>query len=274
MPRLPISISICAVVLAAALGSNLRAAGERLGYLDTPPDITRVVPPPPRKADARYEADRVVFRATRSMLSTSRGQLATRDVPYTMPDLMHDFSCAAGVKLSAETTPATLRLLMNADADTQKANEAAKQSWKRLRPFQIDRGPICQSKDDLAKSYDYPSGHAAHGWTLGFVLADLLPSRALQLLSRARAYGESRVVCGAHNMSAVEASQLGVTVSLQQVKENSRYLADFAAAKTELDRRSTDPSTTPDGPACAAEQALTQRSILGDLPSKASARRN
>ncbi len=273
MPRLSVSVSISVVVL-AALGSNLGAAGERFGYLDAVPDITRVVPPPPRKADARYEADRRVFRATRSMLSSARGQLAIHDVAYTMPDLMRDFSCAAGVKLSPETTPATLRLLMNADTDTQKANEAAKQSWKRLRPFQIDQGPICQSKDELAKSYDYPSGHAAHGWTVGFVLADLLPDRAPRLLSRARAYGESRVVCGAHNMSAVEASHLGVNVSLQQVKLNSRYLADFAAAKMELENRSANPGTTPDGPACTAEQALTQRSILGDLPSKASKRRS
>ena len=274
MTRLPISLSISVVVLAAALGANLEAAVERWGYLDNIPDITRVVPPPPRKADARYEADRRVFRATRTMLASARGQLAIRDVPYAMPDLMHDFSCAAGVQLSPETTPATLRLLMNADTDTQQANEAAKQTWERVRPFQIDRGPICQSKEELAKSYDYPSGHAAHGWTVGFILADLMPGRAPELLSRARAYGESRVVCGAHNMSAVEASQLGVSVSLQQVKLNARYVADFAAAKIELEKRSADRSATPNGPGCATEQALTQRSILGELPSKASAMGN
>jgi hypothetical protein len=47
-------------------------------------------------------------------------------------------------------------------------------------------------------------------------------------------------------MSAVEASQLGVDVSLQQVTLNPRYLADFAAAKIELEKSLADPSATPE----------------------------
>lgn len=248
--------------------SDLKAAGETLGYLRSVTDVTQVVPPPPRKADPRYEADRRVFRETRAMLARPRGALATQDVAYTMPDLMHDFSCAAGLDLSPATTPATFRLLSMADADTQKANEAAKQKWKRLRPFQIDRGPVCQSKEELAKSYDYPSGHTAHGWTVGLILADLVPERASQLLSRARAYGESRIVCGAHNMSAVEASQLGVTVSLPQVRLNPNYLTDFAAAKAELQGLSTASNSKSSSRVCAAELALTQDSILASLSSR------
>jgi acid phosphatase (class A) len=260
-------IMCLSTVMAAGLCSDLRAAEDRPGYLDTIPDITRVVPPPPHEADPRYEADRRVFQATRSMLRTPRGALATHDVPYTMPDLMHDFSFAAGIPLSPASAPATYRLLSRADTDTQRANEAAKQNWKRLRPFQIDRGPICQSKAELAKSYDYPSGHAAHGWTIGLILSDLIPTRAPQLLARARAYGESRIVCGAHNMSAVEASQLGVTVSLQQVRLNPRYLTDFAAAKTELEGLSKSSALPCSDDACQAEMALIGTSVLADLSS-------
>lgn len=261
------------VLLLVGMGSDLRAGRDQTGYMEAVPDITEVVPPPPRKSDPRYEADRQVFRRTRSMLATPRGALATRDVAYTMPDLMRDFSCAAGVQLSSEKTPASFRLLFNADVDTQKANEAAKRNWKRLRPFQIDRGPVCQSKIELAKSYDYPSGHAAHGWTIGMIMADLMPDRASQLLSRARAYGESRIVCGAHNMSAVEASQLGVTASLQQVKLNPRYLADFAAAKAELQNLSAKLTGSPDRRSCNAERALTRNSVLSDLITTSPAKR-
>lgn len=265
--------AVLSVALIAGIGGNLWAAGGSFGYLSSAPDITQVLPPPPHKGDALYEADRRVFRATRSMLRSPRGELAVRDVAYTMPDLMRDFSCAAGVKLSPETTPATFRLLANADLDTQRANEAAKQTWKRLRPFQIDRGPVCQSKKELAKSFDYPSGHTAHGWTVGLILADLIPSRAPQLLSRARAYGESRIVCGAHNMSAVQASQLGVTVSLQQVRMDPRYREDVEAARAELQTRMTVPGAAPDGGFCAGEMALTRNSIFASLPPKALATR-
>ena len=268
MPRLPL-ITCLGIALLVAIGGETWAADDQSGYLNTIPDITRVVPPPPHKGDARYEADRRVFRATRSMLHSDRGDLAVRDVAYTLPDLMRDFSCAAGIQLSPAGTPATFHLLAKADIDTQRANEAAKQTWKRLRPFQIDRGPICQSKQELAKSYDYLSGHAAHGWTMGLVLADLIPGRASQLLSRARAYGESRIVCGAHNMSAVEASQLGVAVSLQQVRIDTRYRADFEAAKVELQSRMSGVGAAANGGFCATEQALTRDSILASLPPKA-----
>ncbi|NOW44991.1 acid phosphatase (class A) [Novosphingobium sp. SG751A] len=259
-------------VLALSLSGSVNAEAQRSGYLDTLPDLTKVVPPPPQKADPRYDADRRVFLATRAMLHTPRGDLATRDVPYLMPDLMRDFGCSAALPLSPTATPATYRLLFAADTDTQAANEAAKRTWKRLRPFQIDSGPICQNKADLVKSYDYPSGHTAHGWTVASILADLLPDRAPFLFARARAYGESRILCGAHNMSAVEASPLGVTVSLQQIRLSPRYQADFLAAKAELQQvRGGNGSLS--GATCAAEDALTRRSLLSDLPTSARSRR-
>src|SRR3569623_2197869 len=165
-----------ALLLSAAAG--LTAATQYKGYLDTPADITTIVPDAPQKGDIRYQADRKVFRATRALLTTPRGKLATDDVPSSVIDVMKDFSCAAGVKLSPETTPVTYRLLANANADTARANNLAKDHWKRLRPFLIDKGPVCDSKEELAKSYDYPSGHSTRGWTFGMVLSDAEPDRA------------------------------------------------------------------------------------------------
>lgn len=244
---------------------TIAAAADRPGYLNETVDIVGVVPPAPKKGDPRYEADRRVFRLTRSLLNTPRGRFATSDVPYSMPDLMRDFSCAAGVTLSPEKTPATYRLLINVDSDTARANEAAKQTWKRLRPFQIDRGPICQSKDELAKSYDYPSGHTTHGWTFGLVLSELLPARANEALIRARAYGESRVVCGAHNMSAIEAGRLGATVTFQHVRLSDGYRTDLEAARRELMEAQKSGASVPDSPSCKAERQLTAPSIFASV---------
>src|SRR6478736_1422280 len=55
-------------------------------------------------------------------------------------------------------------------------------------------------------TYDYPSGHAAWGWTWATILAAIAPDRAQQILARGKAYGASRVVCGAHNASSIDAS--------------------------------------------------------------------
>lgn len=253
------------VVMAATAAGMLIAAADQSRYLALPVDISIVVPPPPQKGDARYEADRTVFRVTRRLLSTPRGTLAVQDVAWKVPDLMRDFSCAFGFSISMERTPALFHLLATADAETARANDLAKNKWKRLRPFLIDEGPVCQSKADLANSYDYPSGHTTRGWTAGLILADLRPDRAPQILARARAYGESRIVCGAHNMSAVEAGRLGATVSMQTVKLTREYLADVAAAKAELQGLRADPTSVPEGAVCLAEQALVAQSIYAGL---------
>ena len=249
------------LILAGAV-ALATGASDRLGYLPQTVDLTAVVPPAPVKGEVRYEADRKIFRATRKMLSTPRGQLATSDVLSSMADVMKDFSCAAGVALSPQTTPATYRLIANAAADTSRANNAAKDHWQRLRPFLVDNGPVCESKAELAKSYDYPSGHTTRGWTFGLVLSDAAPDRATPILVRARAYGESRIVCGAHTMSAVDAARLGATVTMQSVRATPAYQADLAAARAELAAARADPASAPEPKGCATEEALTARSVL------------
>jgi acid phosphatase (class A) len=254
--------SLPIALLAGAALALVAAASDYKGYLQTPVDITTVVPDAPQKGDVRYEADRKMFRATRAMLDTPRGKLATDDVPSSVIEVMKDFSCAAGVKLSPETAPATWRLLANANADTARANNLAKEHWKRLRPFLIDKGPVCSSKEELAKSYDYPSGHTTRGWTFGMVLTDAEPDRATPIQVRARAYGESRIICGAHNMSAVEAGRLGATVTMDTVRQTAGYQADLEAARAELKAARANPALAPDAAACSTEAGLVAKSVL------------
>jgi acid phosphatase (class A) len=249
----------------AAMAAISIAATPVPGYLDQVFDLTTIVPPAPVKGDIRYAADRKVFKATRATLDTPRGRLATDDVPSSVIEVEKDFSCAAGATLSPEATPATHRLLVAANADTARANNAAKDHWKRLRPFLIDRGPTCESKEDLAKSYDYPSGHTTRGWTFGLILSELEPDRATPILIRARSYGESRIICGAHNMSAVEAGRLGATVTMQAVRATPAYQADLAAARAELAAARAGPAIAPAAGFCATEAALASPSVIAGV---------
>ncbi|WP_420138296.1 acid phosphatase [Sphingomonas sp.] len=247
--------------LLALAGASI-AAAPATGYLDGVFDLTTIVPPAPVKGDIRYAADRKVFKATRAMLGTPRGTLATEDVPSSVIAVEKDFSCAAAVTLSPETTPATHRLLAAANADTARANNAAKDHWQRLRPFLIDKGPVCDSKEELAKSYDYPSGHATRGWTFGLILSEAEPDRATPILIRARAYGESRIVCGAHNMSAIDAGRTGASATMQAIRATDAYQRDLAAARRELAAARANPALAPDAASCSAEAALTAPSVL------------
>ena len=254
-----------AFVLAAPLAFFAAAAQTPAprGYL--PPgavDLIHVLPPAPVKGDIRYEADRQVFKAMKARIGGERWRRAAADVVYATPAMEQDFACATGLALTPAAFPATTRLIDNASADASRANNAAKDRWQRLRPFHIDKGETCEAKKELGDSFDYPSGHATRGWTAGLVLADVLPGRAGPILARARAYGESRIACRVHNMSAVDAARLGATVTMATVRQSPGYLADLAAARAEV---AAAQAGTPDPATCAAEAQALNRSVLAGL---------
>jgi acid phosphatase (class A) len=79
------------------------------------------------------------------------------------------------------------------------------------------------------------------------VLAELAPDSATSLLARARAFGESRIVCGVHNMSAVEAGWMTATAVFAAQNASAAFRADLDPAKTELSTLRTSASVDPAG---------------------------
>lgn len=174
----------------------------------------KVIPPAPTAGDARDTLDRSIFRATRSLKDSERWKLARSDNRYGLQDLMNDFHCATAVDLDMAKHPQLKAVLDIVYRENGSASGYLKEQYKRKRPFLIDAGEICIARDeDLVGSWDYPSGHATLSWATGLVLAELFPSHASAIMARARAYGESRIICGVHNASAVEAGRtLGAAV--------------------------------------------------------------
>ena len=255
--RRGVAAALVAIVLAGA------AAPGPSGYLAPGAfDVTGVLQPAPTIGDPRDEADRAIFRRTRALAGSERWAMATGDVKLSPGDMMRDFSCAAGVSLSPAAAPMTAALVRRAAFDTVRQSSIAKDRFKRRRPFKADPGPTCQPVAEVADSYDYPSGHTTLGWTWATLLAWALPDRATPILARGRAFGESRVVCGMHNASAVEAGRLSATATLDAMAGDARFQADFAAARAELDRLRRDAaSARPDPASCAAEAALVARPV-------------
>ena len=115
------------------------------------------------------------------------------------------------------------------------ANTVLKDQYRRKRPFLRDSGPICIPRDQfLVNSYDYPSGHSMLGWMTGLILAELEPDHAVTILARARAYGESRVFCGVHTASAVEAGRVAAAALVAELHGLPEFRQDQEAAKKEL----------------------------------------
>ena len=229
------------------------------GYLgDAAPDTLKILPPAPAPGSIRYQADRSTYLATRSAKDNARWRLAAADADEAA--ILKDMSCALGMEIAPETAPKLTKVLMTARYDVRRAVNLPKDVYKRQRPYLIDEGEICVPKtESLARSPDYPSGHTTWGWTVGLILAELTPDRATEVLSRARAFGESRLICGVHNLSAVEAGRTNGSILVAGLHGSPRFRADMDAARKEMTAlRKT--AKAPDAAACAVEAELIAKS--------------
>jgi acid phosphatase (class A) len=159
------------------------------------------------------------------------------------------------VDLNEKSAPRLDAILRKLGPDVLAAVVKPKNLYQRKRPYLIDEGEICVAKSTaLAESPDYPSGHATWGWTIGLLIAELAPDRATPVLSRARAFGESRVVCGVHNASAVEAGRMNGATLVAALHGEAAFRADMDGARAEM---AALRASAPQPQACAAEAALT-----------------
>lgn len=228
-----IALSAIALAMAASAG----AASARLpwkGYLgDGGPDTAAMLPPPPAPGSPEAEADRAMFRATRDLEGGPRWALAVADLSET--HIVSDLSCAVGVDLRSGDLPALRHLLLTMAPDVSRAVSRPKAHYRRPRPYLVDPGPICTDRTAaLAASPDYPSGHATWGWSVGLVMAELVPERSSAILARSKAFGESRVVCGVHNASSVAAGRTNAEVLVAALHSSPAFRADLEAARGEL----------------------------------------
>jgi acid phosphatase (class A) len=207
------------------------------GYLnaDTTPQTLRVLPPPPAAGSGRAADDEAIFQSTRALAGSPRWTLATSDADMTQRASL--YACAIGIDLTAANAPTLDRLLARVARDSGGVVNPPKDAIGRLRPFVGAAGdpPICVPKtDSLVKSASYPSGHSTLSWAWGLILAELMPDRATEIMMRARSIGESRIVCGVHYLSDVEAGRTNGAVLVAALHGNPEFRADMEAARAEV----------------------------------------
>lgn len=251
-------MQIVTLVTAVAAMSSLwgQTAPRPVGYLDKAgmPDTIRIVPPAPVSGDNRFSADMAIFHSTRSLEGSPRWTLAQSDDNVSLEGLYKAFSCSLGITLTRDNAPKTSTLITRANVDAGSAANTLKQLYQHKRPYQVEEGNVClsaQGKAALERSPDYPSGHTAASWEAGLILSELAPDAATAILARARAFGQSRVVCGVHNASAVEAGWMTATAIFAAQNATPAFRADVEAARSELAALRAN-SAKPEG--CALEE--------------------
>jgi len=207
------------------------------GYLGEPrlPDHRVFLPPPPAAGSALESADVAIFQETRKLENGPRWQLAASDDRINHKAMLADFGCAVGLDLSAVDAPALSRVLIRSMADLFPLVNAAKDAYKRPRPYAEHEGPVCiVPSEELTASGSYPSGHAAAGWLYALLLAEVDTEHADAIIRRGRAFGESRVVCGVHYLSDIEGGRLTASALFAELHGAPQFETDVASARAEL----------------------------------------
>ena len=211
--------------------------GYVAGYLQPNelPDSRALLPAPPAAKSAALAADEETYRATRALRNTPRWEQAAKDAELLFPKATEHFSCTLGIPISAEATPHLNMLLRRVRMDSSRSTDKAKDYYQHLRPFIMTQDAICTPHEAARfKADSYPSGHASIGWAWALVLAEADPDRADAILARGLAFGQSRVVCGVHWKSDVEAGRVMGAGTVSRLHANAVFVAQLAEARKEI----------------------------------------
>jgi acid phosphatase (class A) len=146
------------------------------------------------------------------------------------------FDAAIGGGFEVKKLPATWELLKLVQNEADVTANIAKKYFMRTRPWGIDKTlPYCDSNKPNAKpTNSYPSGHSSLGFSVGPVLAQLLPDKAQAILARADDYAYSREVCGVHFPSDANASRILGAVVAARLLVMPAMQSRIASARAEL----------------------------------------
>ena len=223
-------------------------AQEKIKDVRTKPDVyflqigevansLELLPPPPQPGSILFLNDQAQYQWGLMQRRTPRGDQAVTDARVDGAGVPNAFSEAFGVKISTENTPEIFKLVVNMREDAgDLATRAAKEHYMRVRPFAFYEKTTCnpEQQQELSTNGSYPSGHTAIGWATALVLAEINVDRQNEILKRGYEMGQSRVICGYHFQSDVDAARLVASAVVARLHANEAFTAQLAKAKKEF----------------------------------------
>ena len=214
------------------------AAFSQETYLDPSelPDLIKCLPAPAEKGTPAFKYDIERYKwGKEQRKDPSRLEMARGDAVWTYEALIGQLSPAFGMVLTKETTPQIWRLLENSLRTIDPIRVAPKAYYHRIRPFEYFKEPTSTGEDaELSGEGSYPSGHTIRGFLTALLLAEVNPARADEIYARAWAYGESRVIAGAHWQSDVDASRVAAGIGYGILQTSPAFRAQMERAKDEF----------------------------------------
>lgn len=197
----------------------------------------KLLPPPPQPGSAQFDYDEAQYKWGKMQRITPRGKQAFEDSKLSGEALSNAFSEAFGLKISKENTPEIYKLIVRMREDAgDLATRDAKGHYMRMRPFLFFNEKSLTPNDEqyLAGNGSYPSGHTSIGWATALVLAEINVDRQDEILKRGFEFGQSRVICGVHYQSDVDAGRVVASSVVARLHACPEFAAQLAKAKKEF----------------------------------------
>ncbi|MFH1581519.1 MAG: phosphatase PAP2 family protein [Pseudomonadota bacterium] len=208
------------------------------GYLQPEafPNSLGLIPPPPAGGSAALALDEEVSRKGLALRGTPRWDLAAKDAELMFPEAAGTFSCALNAPITEQDTPHLYMLMKRTLIDAGFSTYTAKSHYQRKRPFVENKQPTCSPEEEkfLMNNGSYPSGHTAIGWAWALILSEIAPERVDEVISRGRAFGESRLICNVHWHSDVAEGRFIGAAVVARLHADPAFRAEIEAAKAEL----------------------------------------
>lgn len=230
------------ITLLVGLLSVASAIAQQSCYfltIDQVPNSTLLLPPPPADSSAHFAYDVEQYLWGKSLRDTPRGQLAADDAQLDDAGLTAAFSEAFGIDINPTDTPEIYRLITGMREDAgDLSTRHAKNHYMRKRPYIYFDENTCvpDAQAGLAGNGSYPSGHTAKAWATALVLAELNPDRQDQILLRGYEMGQSRVICGYHFQSDVDAGRIVGAAVVARLHADKAFSHQLSKAKREVKR--------------------------------------
>ncbi len=212
------------------------------------PNSLYILPAPPEAGSILWLYDKEKYDWGKLKRDTERGEQAQRDAIVAADGVPKAFSEAFGITISEETTPEIFRLVTGMREDAgDLATREAKKHYDRKRPFSFFEEDTClpEQQEELSSNGSYPSGHTSIGWATALVLAELNPDRQNEILKRGYEMGQSRVICGYHFQSDVDAGRLTGSAIVARLHADEGFMKQLEKAKKEFTRLQKDGKVAP-----------------------------
>lgn len=248
MKRYALRFMSSALILASAFGLTAFAQSAKIKDHRTNPDLyflvegevpnsLELLPPPPDAGSVQFLYDKARYDWGKSIRNTERGEQAFQDARVSGDGVPKAFSEAFGIEITPETTPEIYKLVIGMREDAgDLATREAKNYYNRTRPYAFFGEDTCnpEQQAELSTNGSYPSGHTSIGWATALVLSEINPDRIDEIMERGYQMGDSRVICGYHFQSDVDAGRIVGAGAVARLHADDGFNAQLAKAKKEF----------------------------------------